>query len=114
MASSSDGLFGLVASQKVVAPGATNAVFIDCVNRQGSVLVKILSGGGTLEIHGTPTGSTLAGASLAPLIGTGYLLGGSEVLSVDGPARFYLMATGATMIACLLKGLTAPGYTSGG
>ena len=111
MASSSEPIFGAVTSQVVVAPGATNAFFIENIPLQGALLLKYFSGG-TLEVHGTnrTNGSTMPGASLAPLIGTGYILGTSEVLSLAGPTRIYLMATGATAVACLIKGLTAPGY----
>lgn len=110
MASSSDAIFGLGATQVIVPPGATLAVLVLNVPREQASTLKILSGGGSLEIHGTINGSTMAGSSLAPLIGRGYLLGASEVLNIDGPARFYLMATGATMVTCLLKGLSAPGF----
>lgn len=111
MSSSSDAIFGVIASQVPVGSGATHAVFVDISPRQGALTLKLLSGS-TLEIHGALNGSTMAGASLAPLIGTGYFLGTSEVLNIDGPARFYLMSTGATAIVCMLKGLTAPGYNS--
>lgn len=110
MASSSDSIFGLGATQVIVPPGATNAVLVLNIPKETSVTTKILSGGGSLEIHGTINGSTMAGASLAALIGRGYLLGATEQVNIDGPARFYLMATGATMVACLLKGLSAPGF----
>lgn len=109
MSSSSESIFGLTAMQIAVPAGATNAVFIDNVPKQGAMLLKYFSGG-TLEIHGALNGSTMAGATLAPLIGTGYILGTSEAVNIDGPARFYLMATGSTAVACLLKGLTSPGY----
>ena len=110
MASSSDSVFGLGATQVIVPPGATLAVLVQNLPLQNASTLKILSGGGSLEIHGTITGTTMAGSSLAPLLGKGYILGASEVLNIDGPARFYLMATGQTMIACLLKGLSAPGF----
>lgn len=109
MASSSEAIFGVVTSQVVVAPGATNAVYISAEGGQGALLIKYLSGS-TLEIQGSINGSTMAGASLAPLIGTGYIMGTNEVLSLAGPARLYLMATGATTIACIMKGLSAPGF----
>lgn len=108
---SNEAIYGLVTSQVVVAPGATNAVYVDQIPRQGSGLVKYFSGG-TLEIHGANplTGMTLSGASLVPLQGTGYVFGTAEALTLDGPARFYLMATGATAVAHLLRGITAPGF----
>jgi hypothetical protein len=109
MASSSDAVFGLGATQVIVPPGATNAVLVVNVPREIANTVKYLSGG-SLEIHGTINGSTMAGASLAPLIGAGYLLGTTEAINIAGPARFYLMATGSTAVACLLKGLSAPGF----
>lgn len=111
MASSSDAIFGVGVTQIIVPPGGSFAVFIDLQQRQTSTLVKYFSGG-TLEIQSANllTGSTLPGSSLAPLQGTGYILGTSEALNIDGPTRFYLMASGSTAIACLMRGLTAPGY----
>lgn len=109
MASSSDSIFGLGATQVIVPPGATNAVLVTNIAKESALIVKYFSGG-TLEIHGTSNGSTMAGASLAPLIGLGYIMGTSEAVNIAGPARFYLMATGSTAVACLLKGLSAPGF----
>lgn len=109
--SSSDAICGVGVTQVIVAPGATNAVFIGNVVRQTSTLVKYFTGG-TLEMHSANplTGSTLSGPSLAPLIGTGYIFGTAEALTFDGPTRFYLMATGATATAMLIRGITTPGY----
>ena len=59
-------------------------------------VIKIFSGGGTLEIVAQPialTGSSAAGW------GAGYPLAAAEVKAIDGPATFYLAATGATMVA---------------
>lgn len=109
MASSNDSIFGLGATQVIVPPGATNAVLVLNVPREIANTLKYLSGG-SLEIHGTINGSTMVGASLAPLIGHGYILGTSEAINIAGPARFYLMATGATAVACLIKGLSSPGF----
>lgn len=109
MSSSSTDIFGLGTTQIVVAPGATNARWIDFGERVTSLQVKYFSGG-TLEIVGSPAGGTMPGASLAGLPGTQYIMGTSEVQSIDGPCRFYLMATGSTTIACLMAGLTTPGY----
>lgn len=52
----------------------------------------IRAGGGTLEIVPIP-------ASLNAGWGTGYHVGSSERVQLDGPATFYLAATGATMTA---------------
>lgn len=45
--------------------------------------------GGTLEIVNS-------GASIA--FGTGYLVGTTELLEFNGPAKFYLKSTGATSV----------------
>lgn len=91
---------------------------------QQAITVKYLSGG-TLEIlpaslgmsfvPGTSTysapyfsaGSTQTAAMLAALSGTGYLMGTSEALNITGPARFYLSATGATVVTTVIRGLSA-------
>lgn len=39
--------------------------------------------------------------------GTGYLIGSSESVTFDGPATFYLAATGATAVVHCLMGKTA-------
>lgn len=65
--------------------------------------LKILSGGGTLEIVAPPvalTGSSAAGWA------AGYPVGGTEVVTVQGPAVFYFAATGATMTLALINGST--------
>lgn len=67
--------------------------------------IKIKAGSGTLEIVSKPialTGSSAAGWGL------GYPIGTSEVISIGGPAVYYLAATGATMTLAVLNG-----YTSG-
>lgn len=66
--------------------------------------LKIFSGGGTLEIVPTPlalTGSSAIGWGL------GYPIGASEVVSIQGPATFYLAATGATMVVAQAIAYTA-------
>lgn len=111
-----DDINGLVGVKQFVPPGATLAVLISPQSGETGQLLKYFTGG-SLEIVQAPisnagsqtVGQTWAGASLVALQGTGYLLGTSEVVSISGPARFYLMATGATVTCYLLKGLTA-GY----
>lgn len=68
--------------------------------------IKISSGGGTLEIAPTPIGYSLSGTGCTGW-GAGYSIGGAEAVSIQGPATFYLQATGATMIAAVLIGRTA-------
>lgn len=111
MSSSSNDIFGVSPLSVAVPPGGSLAIYVEGLERQTSVLVKYFSGG-TLEIHQALLGTTMAGASLNALQGTGYIFGTSEAVSVDGPARFYLMATGSTAVAKLLRGLTTPGFSS--
>lgn len=110
---------GVKGIKQIVPVGATVAVLISPLDGETGSLIKYFTGG-SLEIVQAPVrhdtygqssliGLTWAGASLVALQGTGYLFGSSEVVSVDGPARYYLMATGATVTCYLLKGLTA-GY----
>lgn len=65
--------------------------------------IKILSGGGTLEIVTPP--AALTGVSASGW-GAGYPVGASEVISTDGPAVFYLAASGATMSVAMMIGRT--------
>ena len=111
-----DDINGLVGVKQIVPPGATLAVLIAPQNGETGQLIKYFTGG-SLEIVQAPVshsggetiGLTWTGPSLVNLLGTGYLMGAGEVVSVSGPARYYLMATGATVTCYLLKGLTA-GY----
>lgn len=73
--------------------------------------MKILSGGGTLEIVAPP--AALSGASAVGW-GTGYPVGATETISVSGPAVFYLAASGATMTVAMLDGYTTgASFTAG-
>lgn len=65
---------------------------------------KIFSGGGTLEI--VPVPLALSGGSAAGWA-TGYPVGANEVMSIGGPAVFYMAATGATMVVAMTIGRTA-------
>lgn len=65
---------------------------------------KIASGGGSLEV--VSPGMTLSGAGVTGW-GGGYLVGDQESVQIDGPCTFYLAATGATMVACMMLGRTA-------
>lgn len=115
MADRESDIRGLTGRKYTVAPGATNALLIEPTTLEGAGILKYFSGG-SLEIYHAPQGSPLlngattqAGASLVALSagGTmGYLMGTSEIVNIDGGCRFYLMATGATVIAYQLKGLT--------
>jgi hypothetical protein len=98
-----NGLFG---SKITIPVGATAALCIGSTGGQMANILKYFSGG-SLEIINCPPGATLTGAQLIAAQGTGYLFGSNEAVSWDGPARFYLMATGATVIAYGLGGLSA-------
>lgn len=67
-------------------------------------VLKIASGGGTLEI----VPMQLSGSSTASgnAWGAGYPVGGSEIYSYAGNAAIYLAATGATMVAAITLGYT--------
>ena len=54
---------------------------------------KIHAGGGTLGIMNTSSGAGTVGS---------YLVGASEVVELNGPAAFFLGATGATMTVGVL------------
>lgn len=89
----------VVGATRVVV-GLSQVVKVSPSNNLTALGLKILAGGGTLEIVNA---ATLTG----PGWGTGYPLGASEVLNIGGPATFYLAATGATMTAAVLMGRTA-------
>jgi hypothetical protein len=117
MSSSSDNIFGIGTTQVVIAPGGSFAQYINMGPRVTSLLVKYASGG-TLEIQAAYLGTTMLGASLTAAAGTGYIFAGAttgqfgEALSLDGPARFYLIAGGSTTTAMILAGITQPGYNN--
>lgn len=99
-------VFGFIGEKVFIPPGATLAVVMGVTAGQMGSVLKYFSGG-SLEIVNCPPGSTLTGAQLVTANGTGYLFGSQEAVNFDGPARFYLMATGATVIAYYLRGLSA-------
>lgn len=99
---------GFGSSKIIVGVGGSFAVLMS--PQPGEVMSYLkYSSGGSLEIVQAPYGVSYVGASLVPLIGTGYLMGSAETITAYGPARYYLIATGATAIAYSLKGLDS-GY----
>lgn len=103
----SNNIFGVIAEQLVIPPGATLAVLMTGNAGQCSEVLKYYSGG-TLQILGVTVGTTLTAAQLVSAGNSGgYIFGTSEALTVDGAARYYLMATGATCVVMHLRGLTA-------
>lgn len=102
---------GLSAGRINIGPGATLAVYMQQQAGEAASIIKYFSGG-SCEILGAPppaVGQTWTGASLVNLAGTGYLLGTSESLALEGACRYYLMATGATATVMQLRGLS-PGF----
>lgn len=106
MASSSDNIFGITASVVTMVAGATNAVLIDNCPFAQSTVIKYNSGSSLIYLFGVATGQTLTGAQMVTGYSSGYLLGGSEVLSFDGSVRLYAAAIGATGQIYLLRGLS--------
>lgn len=93
--SSFDSVFGVTTGQFVVPVGLTNALFINAASIPGCNSTQLkYNDGGTLLLVGCPAGATLTAVQLSTA--SGYLVGTSEVLSINGPVRAYLAATGAT------------------
>lgn len=88
-----------------IAIGLSTIVRIMPSNYQYAENIKIVAGGGTLEV--VPPPAALSGASASGW-GLGYPIGSVEAIGVDGGAVVYLAATGATMTVGMLIG-----YTSG-
>lgn len=116
----------IATSRATILPGGTLALFVDVLPGQIWTQIKNVGNTGGLEIIQCSTGSSLVGggsqlfftpnflvgstqtpAMLAALSGTGYLMGTNEVLSIDGPVRFYISAPSATCVVTLIKGLDA-------
>lgn len=98
-------LNGVSSTNIIVPPGATMAVLINQIAGEISSGIKYFSGG-SLEIFNCPVGSSLTNAQLVARQGHGYLFGTAEALNFDGAVRYYLMATGSTVVAFSLKGLS--------
>lgn len=90
-----------VVGATIIPVGLSAIVRIKAAAYEQNFALKILSGGGSLEIAKPPP--ALSGSSASGWA-TGYQLGASEVVAIGGPATFYLAATGATMLASVLIG----------
>lgn len=104
--SSNDSVYGLETSRINVGVGSTIAILVEPIVGQQNIVLKYFSGG-TLEILGVSAGVTLTAAQLGTANQTGYLMGTTEVLTLDGPARFYLSSTAATTIVMVIRGKSA-------
>lgn len=100
-----EAVYSLNSAQIIVPAGVTNAVLVEHEATQNSISFKYGSGG-SLLIIGVTTGQTMAPADFASLLaGTGvYLAGTSEAFSFNGPTRFYLAGTNATVVVYALRG----------
>lgn len=102
-----DSTYNLSPLKVVVGPGATLAVKVTQIDTQVSTQIRYGSGG-SLEIVPVPNMATFLGAttwaaaSLVPFLGNGFLMG-TDTLKFSGPAQFYLLATGATTTAYIIK-----------
>lgn len=95
--SSYDSAYVVGATTIAVPPGATLAVQITPVQYLISSTVRIHVAGGTLSIVGCNYGSSLAAASLVAQ--ADLPLGASQIVTIPGPASYYLKAIGATTTA---------------
>lgn len=102
-----DQVFGVTTGQFTIPVGVTVATLIDAGSVPGcqSVYLEYFSGG-TLQLLGVNNGATLTAAQLvaAGVTLSGYVMPTGRGVSIDGPARFYLAATGATTIVNFIFG----------
>lgn len=103
--SSYDSIFGIGSTRIIIAPGATNAVYLSPLAGQNTTLLKYFQGG-TLQLIGVPYGVTLTGAELVSAVNNHYLVGNNEILSFDGPITCYLQAMAATTTVMMIRGKT--------
>lgn len=91
-------IHGVLTDTVSVGVSGADALFLQGNGGQCAWNIKYITGGSLLMI-GWYTGATLAGATLDAQRAAGhyYLFGTSEALALDGPTRFYLLATGATV-----------------
>lgn len=97
-------IFGFGGTQ--IAVGLSALIKVSPSQFQRAETIKIVSGAGTLWISPLATVS-LTGAAAASLMSNGYPLSATEVLSIGGPATFYLSAAAATMTVGLALGFTS-------
>lgn len=101
MSQSSDSVFAVGSTQIVV--GLSGIITVIPTPYEMSKQIKIMAGGGTLEIAPIPA-SAAAKLDATTARGLGYPIGLAEAVSIAGGAALYLVATGATMTATLLIG----------
>lgn len=104
-------LFGLVPETLHIRAGATHALLLEGKAWEAGSVLNYLSGG-TLWIMGVTGGQTLSAAQLASDFNGAtllFLVQSGQAINIDGAPRYYLAATGATVVCQLLRGLAAPG-----
>lgn len=87
------------------AVGLSQVIRIASQAYETAVSFNLLSGSSLEVVQAQLSGSSTASGATA--WGTGYLVGTGEVVSVGGPACFYLAATGATAIVQVMYGYGA-------
>lgn len=99
-------VFRLEPIQVAIPPGITVAVYVGATAAEVMKTIKYTSGSSLVYIMQDNNGSTMAGATLAANFGLsmGYLIGGTEIINTEGPASFYLAATGATAVMTVMRG----------
>lgn len=85
--------YGFGVTQIAVGTGGAANVRISPPNYVNGMLLKYLSGGSLCIVSNGISGSPGASGAL------GYILGTTEVVSTEGPASFFLAASGTTAIA---------------
>lgn len=94
-------LYGVTCGIYTIPATGASALLVTSAPGEVSGFIKYF-GGGSCEIIGAPG----PGLTFAPTVGTGYLLGAAEVVQINGPARYYLAATGGTATVYFCKGLS--------
>lgn len=92
-----------------VITGGGSATLIGATAGQVGGILKWMSGG-SLEIFYAPVGVSSGSQPAGGAAGSsGYLVGTAELVSVTGPARFYLVATGSNAVCHYLRAM-GPGF----
>ncbi len=93
---------GLGATQ--ISVGLSQVIRFKMGDYQTVSAIKILSGGSLEVVPPQFSGSSTAAGNAWT---KGYLVGASEVIAINGPAVFYLAASGSTVVVQALVGYTA-------
>lgn len=86
--------YAVGATQIIIGPSAT--ITVAASEKQSKWLFKKFSGGSLAVVNGA-----------SQVASSGYMLGNSEAISFEGPAKFYLAASGATVTVHFMQSFTA-------